>query len=290
MDCEVSIIVPCFNQAQYLNDLLVNVNDATSRPYEVIVIDDGSTSADSNEIFEGLTAFCSRQALKVVRQPNAGLSGARNTGLKLCAGKFVQFLDSDDLLVAGKIDEQISVLEKFGAEICVDDYVLFDESRFDMSSPPVDTIGRYELTFEDVALFWEREMSIPIHCALFRKEVVTDILFDEGLRGKEDWVFWLNLMARDPACVHRQKVGAIYRQHGQSMTKSSAIAMGVMWLLAINKNAANHPKRFTDKHKIEAINHFASFYSRHMWLKFHNRLPEKIYNSAIIDIFRDSLS
>lgn len=281
MSTSVSIIVPCFNQAHFLNELLYNVDAAVSSPYELIIIDDGSTDGVMDKVAKSLTPVSKNQSLTVIRQANKGLSGTRNVGLKKSKGQFIQFLDSDDLLVPSKIDTQIALLEQHGCDICIDDYMLCDEKKSNLNNPPSNTIGDYELCFEDIAQYWEREMSIPIHCALFRKQVIEEVQFDEELAGKEDWVFWLNVFAKDPSCIHHKEVGAIYRQHANSMTKDSSLKMGIMWLLAVSKNARNHPDRFTAEFINGALKHFQSYYSRKFWLLHGPQFPERLYNSAL---------
>ena len=166
MSTSVSIIVPCFNQAHFLNELLYNVDAAVSSPYELIIIDDGSTDGVMDKVAKSLTDALPQSENRVQSK-----------------GQFIQFLDADDLLVPSKIDTQIALLEQHGCDICIDDYMLCDEKKSNLNNPPSNTIGDYELCFEDIAQYWEREMSIPIHCALFRKQVIEEVQFDEELAG-----------------------------------------------------------------------------------------------------------
>ncbi len=92
MNGNVSVIIPAYNCADFLSEAITSALDQTAVPHEVIVIDDGSTDATQ----EVLASFGDR--ITAVRQPNSGVSAARNHGLRLATGHWVLFLDSDDRL------------------------------------------------------------------------------------------------------------------------------------------------------------------------------------------------
>jgi glycosyltransferase involved in cell wall biosynthesis len=101
----VSIIIPCYNAAPWLAQTLESALAQTWQHVEIIVIDDGSRD-NSAAIARG---FKSR-GVHVVTQPNAGASAARNHGLRLARGEFLQFLDADDLITPQKISAQVTLL------------------------------------------------------------------------------------------------------------------------------------------------------------------------------------
>jgi glycosyltransferase involved in cell wall biosynthesis len=111
----VSVIVPTFNRAYCLADTLRTVLAQTHRDFELIVVDDGST--------DGTEAMLREQVqdtrLKYIRQNNAGVSAARNTGMRESQGKYIAFCDSDDLWHPSKLEMQVAAMEKFStAGIC----------------------------------------------------------------------------------------------------------------------------------------------------------------------------
>jgi glycosyltransferase involved in cell wall biosynthesis len=106
----VSVVIPTFNRAATIVRAVESVLQQTYRPLEVIVVDDGSTDATP----EVLKAYGS--ALVYVRQDNAGPAAARNRGIREAQGDLVAFLDSDDLWRATKLERQVAVLERAGAE------------------------------------------------------------------------------------------------------------------------------------------------------------------------------
>ncbi len=92
---KVSVIMPVYNTAPYLEDALDSITGQTLREIEIIVINDGSTDG-SLEIIERFAASDGR--IKVISQANAGISVARNVGMEVARGEFTYFMDSDDLL------------------------------------------------------------------------------------------------------------------------------------------------------------------------------------------------
>jgi glycosyltransferase involved in cell wall biosynthesis len=102
----VSIIIPCYNAARWLQATLDSALAQTWPAIEVILVDDGSTD-HSVEIAQ---RYASR-GVKILTQPNRGASAARNLGLATARGDFIQFLDADDLLAPDKIEQQMQVLQ-----------------------------------------------------------------------------------------------------------------------------------------------------------------------------------
>jgi glycosyltransferase involved in cell wall biosynthesis len=100
----VSAIVPVFNGERYLEECLRSAVDQSLPPFEVIVVDDGSTdgSAEIAESFGG--------PVRCIRQANKGVAGARNQGLSAATGEFVGFIDHDDLWPQGKLESQVAAL------------------------------------------------------------------------------------------------------------------------------------------------------------------------------------
>lgn len=106
----VSIIIPCFNREWSLEETVRSILHQSYRPLEIVFIDDGSTDA-TPEVIDRITIHANDQASIIsTRQTNRGPASARNTGLRLCTGEFICFLDSDDLLLPGSIEKRASYL------------------------------------------------------------------------------------------------------------------------------------------------------------------------------------
>jgi O-antigen biosynthesis protein len=204
----VSVIIPCFRQAHLLRDALESVLAQTGAHIEVVVVSDGSPD-DPESVVD---RFGGR--VRYISQPNRGSAAARNAGFAATGGDFVQFLDADDVLMPDKLAHQAQVLsEAPDADVCYGDYEKVEiETQTRLPRPRVRMQGD---CLRDVLTNWETDLSIPIHAALFRRSLWGERLpFPELLRGKEDWVMWIDLLARGKRAIYLDEMSAIYRIHG----------------------------------------------------------------------------
>ena len=106
----VSVIIPTYNRQVYLLEAISSVIAQTYRPIECIIVDDGSTDNTKAEVDKIVAHQDANFIIKYIHQSNSGSQVARNEGTKHSKGEFVQYLDSDDLLYAEKIEKQVSFL------------------------------------------------------------------------------------------------------------------------------------------------------------------------------------
>ena len=109
----VSVVVPVYNVARYLEECLRSIAGQNVRDIEVVLVDDGSTDA-SPEIAARFAARDGR--FRVVRQENAGLGAARNTGVREASGEFIAFADSDDVLPRDGYRALLAALDESGSD------------------------------------------------------------------------------------------------------------------------------------------------------------------------------
>jgi len=213
----ISIIVPCYNQAQYLDECLESVLNQTYINWECIIVNDGSPD-NTEEIALNWTQKDSR--FKYIKKKNGGLSSARNAGLEIAQGKYIQFLDSDDKIAMQKFEKQLSILNK-GIDICVSDYAhigIFGEIKERAGWCNKITDFR-----QDVIFRWDDGFSIPIHTALISSSCIGNVRFDESLKAKEDWLFWIEVSEKVPTIHYMDEVLAYYRINLASMTHDSTL-------------------------------------------------------------------
>ncbi|NJM99223.1 MAG: glycosyltransferase family 2 protein [Phormidesmis sp. RL_2_1] len=108
---KVSVIIPNYNRAAIVGDTVENMLRQSLAPHEVIVVDDGSTD-DSVAVLR-----CFGDRIILLQQPNQGPGAARNAGLNLATGEFIQFMDSDDLSSLNKLEVQAQTLIKHSADM-----------------------------------------------------------------------------------------------------------------------------------------------------------------------------
>ncbi|MGL6097742.1 MAG: glycosyltransferase family 2 protein, partial [Fimbriiglobus sp.] len=126
----VSVVIPCYNGAEFLPETLRSVLAQTVPVHEILVIDDGSTD-DSAAVAEGFGP-----PVRVIRQPNQGESVARNRGIDEATGEWVAFLDADDLWEPTKTERQLAVLATSNAKAVCCGYYWFEQTGVRMEILP----------------------------------------------------------------------------------------------------------------------------------------------------------
>lgn len=123
----VSVIIPTYNRADFIIKTLDSVLKQSYRPIEILIVDDGSKD-NTKEVVEKWARFHKRDDfnLRYFKQKRAGAPVARNTGIKEAKGRYLQFLDSDDLLMPQKIKVQWEKLQQEQTPICICDYRQID--------------------------------------------------------------------------------------------------------------------------------------------------------------------
>lgn len=111
----ISIVIPTYNRASILNNTLKCVFDQTYRNFEIIVVDDGSKD-DTKKIVD---SFNDSRIKYICHESNQGATVARNTGIKAANGKWIAFLDSDDIWLPTKLDEQVRIINELKPNVGV---------------------------------------------------------------------------------------------------------------------------------------------------------------------------
>jgi len=185
----VSVIIPTYNNFNFLENAILSVINQSYENIEIIVIDDGST----DKSFETLSKF--QNQIICCFQENKGPAAARNKGLELSKGKYVMFLDADDIILKEKLLHQCEFLDK-NPNI---DLVYSNGFRFQV----IDGAEKYReldktgellnknLNQVDYLYFLMSKNLFPIHAALLRTNKLKSIGgFDEKLSACEDWDLW----------------------------------------------------------------------------------------------------
>lgn len=213
----ISIIVPCYNQAQYLDECLQSVMGQTYENWECIIVNDGSPD-DTEQVAKKWLEKDAR--FKYIYKENGGLSSARNAGLALANGNYIQFLDSDDCIAPDKISNSLKAIKnEIGNNIVISNFKMFEMQCWDTMKAYCEL--RSELfSFHNILYEWDHTFTIPIHCGFFSASLFDSFRFSENIKAKEDWIMWLCFFKNnDISVVFLDKVLAFYRIHTNSMTK-----------------------------------------------------------------------
>jgi glycosyltransferase involved in cell wall biosynthesis len=202
----VSIIVPCYNQAQYLNEALESLLNQTYENWECIIVNDGSTD-DTEEIAKQWTEIDSR--FKYVVQDNRGLSSARNLGISQAKGEFILPLDADDKIMKNYTTGAIEAFENdFSLKIVYCKAEKFGEET-----------GNWILPSFSLATLARENM---IFCTAFFKK--SDWVLVGGydvnmIYGLEDWELWISILKGGGGVKCLEEIYFLYRTKPDSMIK-----------------------------------------------------------------------
>jgi glycosyltransferase involved in cell wall biosynthesis len=231
----VSIIIPCYNQAEFIEETLLSVFNQEHKHWECLLVDDGSTDNTAeiiNKWVEKDNRFC------YYKKENEGVSVARNFGINKAKGDFIQFLDSDDLLAADKLSVSIDAIQKHQVDIVCSDYLVFSKS-IAKTLPSFSQLNKFEFTFYNLARYWNEGFTVPIHCWFFKAALVENTKFPEGITAQEDWVMWLRIFQNKPKTYYIPKSLAFYRINLNGRTNTGSLFEDTIQALNYMKNYLN---------------------------------------------------
>lgn len=216
----ISVIIPCYNQADFLPEALESVLAQNYTNWECVLVDDGSKDKTA-EVAKAWQIKDTR--FQYYYKENGGLSSARNYGLEKSKGTYIQFLDADDTIAPEKMDASVKAMQSdTGNTVVISNYKTIIQSTGKLIAPYYNLQASF-FTFEKVLFEWDETFAIPIHCGFFKAQLFKDFKFSEFLRAKEDWVMWVYLFKYDAKAVFIDKYLAFYRKHEESMTHATAI-------------------------------------------------------------------
>ena len=189
----ISIIIPCFNSEKTIIKTVESVSSqigVNNSDYEILLINDGSTDS-TLEILNRLKNNLNDVNLKIINlTKNSGVSFARNYGIKCANGKWVQFLDSDDLLNSNALKEIISNSKQLGdCDLITYSYYTRDLKKRDYSSSQFS--NRFFGKFELLKLFLSKKIDFHISALVIKREFLLDkkIQFELNKKVAEDLQF-----------------------------------------------------------------------------------------------------
>ena len=228
----VSIVVVCYNQAQYLGEAIESALAQTYQFVEILVVDDGST----DETAQVAAAF---PRVHYLHQSNRGLPAARNTGLRRSTGEYIVFLDADDRLLPDAVQQGMHCFGDFPDSAFVSGSY---RNMFSDGSPaPTDP---QQLVEADHYCHMLQGNYIGMHAGvMYRREKIAAVGgFREDLRACEDYELYLRVMRNWPVRVHSGIV-AEYRQHDTNMSKDRTLMLkSVLSVLESERRQIRNPR------------------------------------------------
>ena len=208
-----SIIIPVYNVKEYLEKCLESVLSQSFRDFECILIDDGSKDG-SSELCDKLAAQDSR--IHVVHKENEGVAIARNTGIRMAAGDFLMFLDSDDTLSAGLLENCAQKLKQTDSDILVFGYRRVAADGISI----MESISKEDTT-KDFMLDKDYDLAFLLWNKVYEKKLFEEIDLERlrGITFSEDSILAIDLLAKTEKICFLPVIGYNYLCRENSATQ-----------------------------------------------------------------------
>lgn len=219
---KLSLIIPVYNVAPYLDECVASACAQTYRNMEIILVDDGATDG-SGAICDAWRARDSR--IRVIHQENGGVSAARNAGLDVCTGQIISFADADDWLDVKLYEKLVACLEENGADAAMCGFVDYPRgtavTKGVFPAPPCGFAGTvYQMMRRDgcYTVTWGK---------VFRRELVFTaegpVRFDTSLSFGEDEVWLLEVLCRGRRTAFLPEALYHWRAREDSITRAHTV-------------------------------------------------------------------
>jgi glycosyltransferase involved in cell wall biosynthesis len=222
-DPRVSVIIPTFNRGWAVKRAIDSVLGQTFKNFELIVVDDGSDD-DTSDLLQKYDA-----RIVVIRQPNKGVSAARNLGILNAGGELISFLDSDDLWLPEKLSRQTAFFDHYPeALICQTEEIWIRNNK------RVNSKKRHQ---KPEGMIFEQSLALCLvspSAVMVRKKLLDEVgLFDEELPACEDYDLWLRIAWKYP--VYRLDEALIVKYGGHADQLSRAPELDKFRIAALLK-------------------------------------------------------
>lgn len=212
----VSIIIPSFNRAHYIEETILSIINQSFKKWELIIVDDGSTDGSLNVI----TEFLNDPRIKLVNRPHdrpGGGNAARNYGYEISKGQYIKWLDSDDLLAPHCLEKQVQFLHSHPYD------VVFSRSRFfdKVDNNNQFSWGKYWSDFFPKEDPFENYLTGKIRFStadgLWRRGFLGEKPHKENLRNSQEWLMLITQLKKDPVYLIDDEVLVYSRMHEDQM-------------------------------------------------------------------------
>lgn len=243
MEKLVSVVIPSYNREHTIVRAVKSVLNQTYKQMEIIIVDDCSSDNTAEIVSQEFDGNDNVIYHRLVR--NSGACHARNKGVELSHGDYIAFLDSDDEYLPKKIEKQVAMLERTGADLCASDYVRIGKDSKEIVVPT------YESDYFLPDLLYLNQ--ITTGTLIGKRQCFIDTAFDESLPRYQDWDLVLRLAKKFRFCFLKENTLIQYFQP-VSITNSTSHHKTYVALSTI-----------FSKNKVDYLSH-PKGYSQIMWL------------------------
>lgn len=231
----VSIITPNYNKAPFLKEAIESVLHQTYQNWEMIIVDDHSTDG-SWKILEKYNFEYPNQ-IKIYKNLSKGAQSARNFGFSKSSGKYIQWLDSDDLLGKEKIANQVKMLEKSQKDsIAFCGWAYFTDSKINTKVVPSLLWKNYPNPLNWLIDSWKEGKMIQTACWLIPTTIAQQCKWDEKILKNQDGLYFFNVLLKTKSIVFTSDTAIYYRRPGINNISQQKNDEALSSLLSVYKN------------------------------------------------------
>ncbi len=216
----VSIITPVYNAGAWLEKTIRSVLGQTWKNFELILIDDGSSDESVTIICQFMAA--DKRIILLQQKKNKGVAAARNKGLLQAKGEYICFLDSDDLWLPHKLEHQIGYIRANGCRLLCSPYTKINQDGGikggTIAVPPI-------ITYNDLL----SSNYIPCLTAIGESSILKRFKFKKV--GHEDYLYWLEILARGYVMHGSSEEVGLYRVRNDSISGNKIKAIQYQWAI-----------------------------------------------------------
>lgn len=220
MDNKVSIITPSFKSERFINQTIESVLAQTYQNWEMIIVDDVSPD-NSNEIIE---EYCKKDSrIKLIKlEKNSGPAIARNRAIEEAKGRYIAFLDADDIWYENKLEKQIKFMNERSLALTYSSYDLMDEEENGLGS----FMTKDKITYNDLL----KTNSIGCLTAIYDTEKIGKV-FMPNIIKRQDYGIWLKILKKVDYVEGIIEPLAKYRIMKNSVSSNKLVAAKYVWKL-----------------------------------------------------------
>lgn len=245
----VSVITPVYNAQAFIGETIASVINQSYPHWEMVIIDDGSTDGTRDVI----QTYLGDTRIKYIYQPNQERAVARNNGIRMATGKYIAFLDADDMWLTDKLKIQIEYLETHPEiALCFTHYLLMDETGVSSGLPATYFNPQVNQFCHLLETNFIPNSTVVVPRAIFEQVG----WFDEALPafGGEDWDMWLRITRFYPLYFINQPL-MLYRMHKSNTTLMKLYGSTVAVLQKVFADSSLAPIIKKNKPRIYALTH-----------------------------------
>lgn len=215
---QVSVIMATYNRSHLIEETLNSLRKQSFEAWECLIIDDGSTDSTSEIVKKNIQEDRRFRYFKRGEEYSKGLPGSRNKGIDLAKGRYIMFVDDDDILHPANLQVSVRTLEKNESSFCRFDKKPFNGNWKENNLNRVDEFGEKQFCLNDLEKMITGKIPFASCTVLWNSQCFKDIRFNENLMYAEEWECYTRILSEGFEGVSIDLVLYYNRKHSNSNT------------------------------------------------------------------------